>query len=266
MVSETQGCITLAYFLCGVNVTELLDSKEIHSIESRLIALLDRTFLKSTKLDSGDYRKELPKNVKRWFGSKTFEKQLDNLITELIKFSLLYADTQMKIMTAAKVEEGTILTKEAIARATDISETASKSIIRMLEDDAIYYEGPAKLGRRIEDLWQGQRWKAVSFAHTFSADVATATTVYRYRQYGVQFMEVRAKIDERTTPQCRALHQVVFDLSKDSVDAYRPPLHHRCIRRDSLIKTLHGDIEIKDVNIGDFVLTHLGEYKKSPIR
>lgn len=209
-------------------MTELLDSKEIHSIESRMIALLDRTFLKSTKLDSVDYKKELPKNVKRWFSSKTFEIQLDNLITELIKFSLLYADSQMKILTAAKVEEGTILTKEAIARATDISETASKSIIRMLEDDAIYYEGPAKLGRRIEDLWGGQRHKAVSFAHTFSADVATATTVYRYRQYGVQFMEFSAKIDERTTPQCRALHQVVFDLSKDSVDRYRPPLHHRC--------------------------------------
>lgn len=209
-------------------MVELLDSKEIHSIESRMIALLDRTFLKSTKLDSVDYKKELPRNVKRWFGSKTFELQLDNLITELIKFSLLYADSQMKILTAATVEEGTILTKEAIARATDISETASKSIIKMLEDDAIYYEGPAKLGRRIEDLWQGQRWKAVSFAHTFSADVATATTVYRYRQYGVQFMEFSAKLDERTTDQCRCLNKTVFDLSKQSVDAYRPPLHHRC--------------------------------------
>lgn len=241
-------------------MVELLDSKEIHSIESRMIALLDRTFLKSTKLDSVDYKKELPKNVKRWFGSKTFEIQLNNLITELIKFSLLYADSQMKILTAAKVEEGTILTKEAIARATDISENAAKSIIKMLEDDAIYYEGPAKLGRRIEDLWQGQRSKAVSFAHTFSADVATATTVYRYRQYGVQFMEFSAKIDERTTDQCRCLHHVVFDLSKQSVDAYRPPLHHNCICAGSLIKTLQGDVPIEHIRVGDLVFTTEGRY------
>lgn len=219
----------------------LLDSKEIHSIESRLIALLDRTFLKASKLDSMNYRKELPRNVKRWFGSATFEKQLDNLITELIQYSLLYADKQMKVLTAAKVEEGTILTSEAVSRATDLSENAAKSIIRMLDDEAMYYEGPAKLGKRIEDLWQGQRSKAVSFAHTFSADVATGTTVHRYRQYGVRYMEFSAEIDERTTDQCRMMHGTLFDLEKQSVDAYRCPLHFRC--RSSLMPLADSDLD-----------------------
>jgi hypothetical protein len=41
-----------------------------------------------------DYERELARNVRREFGSMPYVKQLDNIITEIIKQSLLYADSQ----------------------------------------------------------------------------------------------------------------------------------------------------------------------------
>lgn len=206
----------------------LLQSPYILRAERRLISLFDRTFEKASNVLTLDYSKELPKNTKRWFGSATFSKQLDSLITEIIKQSLLYADGQMKILAAASVGESAILTKEAVRLSKDLSAEVAESIVRMLDDDAIYYQHPNKLARRIEDLWGGERYKAVRFARTFTADVATGTAVHRYRQYGVRYMEFDAKIDDRTSDQCRCLDGTIFDLERGSVDAYRPPLHHHC--------------------------------------
>lgn len=206
----------------------LLKSRPILRTEQRFISLFDRTFSKAAKTRTLDYEKELPRNVKRWFSSTTFSKQLDQLITEIIRQSLLYADGQMGKLSAATTNQSMVLTEEAVRISQDVATAATESIIRMLKDDAIYYEHPTKLAKKIDDLWNGQRYKAVAFAQTFTADVATATTIHRYRQYGVEYMEFDAELDDRTTDQCTCLHGTIFDLSKGSVDLYRPPLHHRC--------------------------------------
>ena len=209
-------------------MTLLLTSPQLRKVESRLISLMDRTFSKATKVRSLDYAKELPRNAKRWFGSATFSKQLDLLITEIIKQSILYTDGQMKVLSAAAVAESHILTDEAVRISGDLSAEVAESIVRMLKDDAIYYQHPTALARKIQDQWGKEKYKAVRFARTFTADVATATTVHRYRQYGVRYMEFDAEIDDRTSDQCRCLEGTIFDLSKDSVDLYRPPLHFHC--------------------------------------
>lgn len=206
----------------------LLTFPKLLRAENRLILLFDRTFRKATAIQTLNYSRELPANVKRWFGSAIFAKQLDQILTEIIKQSILYADGQMKILTAASTGESTILTTEAVRMSKELSAEVSESIVRMLDDDAIYYQHPNKLARRIEDLWGGERYKAVRFARTFTADVATGTAVHRYRQYGVRYMEFDAKIDDRTSDQCRCLDGTIFDLERGSVDAYRPPLHHHC--------------------------------------
>lgn len=206
----------------------LLSSPKLLRAENRLILLFSRTFQKATSIRTLDYTRELPRNVKRWFGSAVFSKQLDQLITEIIKQSILYADGQMKILTAAETGQATILTQEAVRMSKELSAEVSESIVRMLEVDAIYYEHPTKLAKKIQDLWGGERYKAVRFARTFTADVATASAVHRYRQYGVRYMVFDAKLDDRTSDQCRCLDGTIFDLEKGSVDAYRPPLHFHC--------------------------------------
>ena len=238
----------------------LLQSKSILKNELLLIRLLDRTFQRACDLRTLDYKTELPRNVKKEFGKNIFALQFDKYITEIIKESLIYADKTMKKMSAAKVNESYILTEEAVRISKDLSQEASESIIRILQDDAIYYEHPRALSKRIVDLWGGEKYRAERFARTFTADVATATTVARYRQYGVRYMEFDAELDDRTTNQCRCLNGVQFDLEKESVDRYRPPLHHHCVKMGTKITTPLGEKNIEDIQVGDKVLTHLGHY------
>lgn len=206
----------------------LLKSPELIQVENQLISLLDRTMKRAFKSRTMDYEQELVRNVRREFGSRTYAKQLDNIITEIIKQSLLYADSQLKQISAAAIEESYVLTEEALRISIELADNVVESIVQMLKDDAIYTMHPNQLAKRIKELWEGERYKAVRFARTFTADVATNTTVYRYRQRGVEYVEFDAELDERTSEQCRALHGTVFDLSKGSVDLYRPPLHHNC--------------------------------------
>ena len=241
-------------------MVSLLQTKSILKNELLLIRLLDRTFQRACDLRTLDYKTELPHNIKKEFGKNIFSLQFDKYITEIIKESLIYADKTMKKMAAAKVNESYILTEEAVRISKDLSQEASESIVRILQDDAIYYEHPKTLSKRIVDLWGGEKYRAERFARTFTADVATATTVARYRQYGVRYMEFDAELDDRTTNQCRCLNGVIFDLEKESVDRYRPPLHMHCLCAKTFIKTYHMDKYIEDIQIGDMVLTHTGQY------
>jgi SPP1 gp7 family putative phage head morphogenesis protein len=201
-----------------------------------MISLFSKAIERSLKVRSLDYSREIPRNIRREFGSRTYAVQLDGILTEIIKQSLLYADGQMKKLSAASVNESHILTKEAVRLSTELGQNVAESIIRTLQDDKIYYQHPNTLARGLKDLWGGERYKAIRFTRTFTADVATATTVHRYRQYGVEYMEFDAELDDRTTDQCRALHGTVFDLSKGDVDIYRPPTHHHC--RSGLVPVL----------------------------
>ena len=91
----------------------LLRSPKLIRAENRFILLLDRTMERAFALRTMDYERELVRNVRREFGSRTYVKQLDNIITEIIKQSLLYADNQMKQISAAAIEESYVLTEEA---------------------------------------------------------------------------------------------------------------------------------------------------------
>jgi len=206
----------------------LLRSPQLIRAENRLILLLDRTMERAFRLRTMDYERELVRNVRREFGSRTYVKQLDNIITEIIKQSLLYADDQMKQISAAAIEKSYVLTEEAVRISKDLADNVLESIIQMLKDEAIYTTHPTNLAKRIEDLWEGERYKAVRFARTFTADVATSTTVYRYRQRGVEYVEFDSELDDRTSDQCRAFHGTVFSTESDSLNKYRPPLHHHC--------------------------------------
>ncbi|MBP2030356.1 SPP1 gp7 family putative phage head morphogenesis protein [Methanohalophilus levihalophilus] len=206
----------------------LLKSPELIRVEIQLISLLERTMERVFRLRTMDYKRELVHNVRREFGSKTYVKQLDNIITEIIKQSLLYADNQLKQISAAALEDSYVLTEEAVRISTNLADNVVESIVQMLKDEAIYTMHPNQLAKRIVDLWEGERYKAVRFARTFTADVATHTTVYRYRQRGVEYVEFDAELDDRTSVRCRILHGTIFSTASDSLEKYRPPLHHHC--------------------------------------
>jgi len=222
----------------------LLQTRPILQVEANIIALIDRTFVKAARVATLDYKKELPTRVRQEFRSRTFALQLDKLITELILQSFSYAGAQAKQLTAATaptLNPSFVLTEEAVRLSGELSKDCAESVVRMLAEDAIYYESPRALATRITDLWGNEKYRAERFARTFTADVATASTVSRYRQLGIRYMEFNAEVDDKTTSQCRCLDGTIFDLEKGSVDAYRPPLHMHC--RSGLIPLSDSDFE-----------------------
>jgi SPP1 gp7 family putative phage head morphogenesis protein len=120
------------------------------------------------------------------------------------------------------------ITEEAVKQADDLAQEVTESIIRILKEDKLYYESPQKLSRIVRDIWGGQKYRADGFVRTFTADVAGATTLNRYKQQGIEEFQFYAKIDERTTPQCRSLHGTVFRTGSPEADKYRAPCHIRC--------------------------------------
>ncbi len=209
----------------------LLKTVPIVKAENRLISLIERTFEKGFNVKTLNYQQELPQNVKRWFQSKTYKKQLDDILTEIIRHSLEYANGQLQELTAAKItaakKEPYILTKEAVRISTELADEVVQSIVVMLDKDKIYYRNPVQLSRQIKKYWGGERYRALRFARTFSADVATHSELYSYAQRGIQ-VEFYAEIDDRTSPQCRTLHGTIFDADSREAAMYRCPLHHNC--------------------------------------
>lgn len=223
----------------------LLDSQEIAKLESRLITLFDRTIRKGLYKEPG---KKIKYSVKQAFSSKTFQIQLDKIIDEIVLYTIDYVDSevsqlneqisastspQKKSICLSASNEPLILTEEAVRQCTDLSGEIAESIIRTLKDEAIYQEHPSKLAVRVLDLWGGEKYRAERWARTFSADVATSTSLHRYRTQGIENVQFYATIDKRTSPQCRAMHGVVMITDSIESQKYRPPLHHHC--RSALI-------------------------------
>lgn len=215
----------------------LLSSKEIFKIEFRFSSLFERTLFKGI---SGQRAQTFKDSVSVWFKSKTFEKQIDSIINDTCLFSANYADKQIKKLLKASLPGSPTnnilsaaddtplpITEEAVRRAEGLAVEVVDSIVTMLKAEGLYQEAPATLERLVRDLWGGEKYRAMRFVRTFMADIATATSVHRYQQYEVD-MQFYAKIDDRTSPQCRLLQGTIFKFDSPEIDKYRPPTHAHC--------------------------------------
>lgn len=251
----------------------LLDSPEIYKIESNLISLFERTFKKGINSDIH----KLKSSVKRGFSSATFKIQIDKIIDDIYIYTIDFTDKLLKTTlkadfhtihishflsaSDANIRDGYLeLTEEAVTECTSLASEITESIIRVLKDEAIYQESNDKLAARVLNLWGGEKYRAERWARTFSADVATNTTLYRYQTSGIEEYQFYATIDNRTSPQCRMLHGCVMKTNSNEANNFRPPLHPHCLVAGTKIITLNGEKNIENVDIGDIVLTHLGNY------
>lgn len=228
---------------------KLLDSTEIAQIESRFISLFERTIKKGFNV-SGP---KLKTSIKKQFKTATFQKQIDTILNDVVLYTVDYTDKELSKLLKASISsrnsglkliasrEVLPLTEEAVRQSTELSELISESIIRTLKDEAIYQEGPATLARRVQDLWGGQKYRAERFARTFSADVATSTALNRYQNNGIEDIQFYATIDERTSPQCRALNGTIFKSNSPEAKRYSCPLHHNCFIEGTRFE-LTGDL------------------------
>jgi SPP1 gp7 family putative phage head morphogenesis protein len=219
----------------------LLDSAEILAIESRFISLFDRTFKRGISGTPSKLKSALSKQFK----SSTFRIQLDKILDDLCLATVKYTDkhlygfisasTRTKQTSTLLFASGEMLplTEEAVKQSVELSGLVSESIIRTLKDEGIYQENPRVLAKKMLDLWGGEKYRAERFARTFSADVATSTTLHRYKQQGIEECQFYATIDGKTSPQCRIMHGTVFKTGSADLRAHSPPTHFHC--RSSLI-------------------------------
>lgn len=215
----------------------LLHSPEIYKLESRYVSLFDRTIKKGFK---GAAAPALLAKVKNQFRSATFRVQLDQILDDLVLLAVDYADKQItgeaSAATRAKLSRSYMsaasevlpLTEELVRLSVELAQEVVESIVLLLKEEGIYQEHPNQLAKRIMELWDGEKYRAVRFARTFSADVANNSTLHRYRQHKIRAWEFRAKLDEKTTIQCRMLHGTIFYTDSESSGQYRPPLHFHC--------------------------------------
>ena len=228
----------------------LLDSPEINAIESRFISLYDRTLKRGIQGNP----KTLKQSFKKQFKSATFRIQLDKILNDLCLFTVKYTDSLINEQLAAALSpnqnnlklfasrEALPLTEEAVRQSIELSEVVAESIIRTLIDEGIYQENPRVLARKMLDIWGGEKYRAERFARTFSADVATSTTLHRYKQQGIEECQFYATIDSRTSPQCRMMHGTVWRVDSPELDRYHCPLHQNC-RSSILPVTPFSDID-----------------------
>ena len=215
----------------------LFHSPEIYKLESRYVSLFDRTIKKGFK---GAAAPALLAKVKNQFRSATFRVQLDQILDDLVLLAVDYADKQItgeaSAATRAKLSRSYMsaasevlpLTEELVRLSVELAQEVVESIVLLLKEEGIYQEHPNQLAKRIMELWDGEKYRAVRFARTFSADVANNSTLHRYRQHKIRAWEFRAKLDEKTTIQCRMLHGTIFYTDSESSGQYRPPLHFHC--------------------------------------
>ena len=225
----------------------LLDSPEIYKIENRFSSLFERTIKKGLLNIPGP---KIKSSVKRAFSSATFRTQLDRLIDDIYLYSIEATDKLIEQSLNASLQRTPrthflsaadtntqdttlILTEEAVRQSKELAVEISESIIEMLKDEAIYQEHPTKLAGRIIDLWNGEKYRAVRFARTITADIATSTSLHRFKTQGIEKVQFYATIDKRTSPQCRMFHGTVFDTNSPEAQKYKVPLHPHC--RSSLI-------------------------------
>ncbi|AAM07174.1 TPA: phage head morphogenesis protein [Methanosarcina acetivorans] len=212
----------------------LLDSSEIRKLETSFLLLFEKTLFKGIK---GRPAHSYLRSVKTQFKSKTFQVQIDRIINDVYLRSIDYTDKRLGIKKkkasksasfSAAAAKPLPITEEAVRQASSLSKEVTESVIRILKDDGLYLEHPNKLEKRVRDIWGNQKHKAIRFTRTFTADVATNTELWRYQDSGIDDLQFYAKIDDKTSPQCRMLHGTIFRADSPEVRRYRPPLHFHC--------------------------------------
>lgn len=217
-------------------MSTILHSPEIRKIESRYVSLFDRTIKKGLL---GVSAPAIPAKVRNQFKSATFRHQLDKLIDDVVILAINDTDKDLGRSTASTLSERRLgfviaspevlpLTEELVRLSTELSGEVVKSILEMLKEEGIYQTHPDQLATRIKEFWGNEKYRAIRFSRTFSAEVANNTTLHRYKQHKIKAWEFRAKLDSRTTIQCQMLHGTIFYTDSKSSERFRPPLHFHC--------------------------------------
>ncbi len=167
------------------------------------------------------------------------------------------------------------LQKDTLHLIKDINETTRGQLRETLKEGFDKGEGVDQLKSRVKDVFEtATTSRAEMIARTESLRASNSASVEAYRQSGVvQAKEWLAERDNRTCPFCMEMDGKVIGLNakyfkkgdvfevgdqKLSLDAMavgEPPLHPQCYSKDTEVYTSKGWKLVKDVGIGESILT-----------
>lgn len=107
------------------------------------------------------------------------------------------------------------------------------------------------------------RAQAETHARTVISYVVNQSRLDYYRKNKDFVVGARysAILDDRTTVFCEDHHGMFISIDDPLIDFINPPNHHQCTHRpDTKILTDNGWVKIKDISVGDMVMTHRGRY------
>ncbi len=203
---------------------------------------------------TGKSTSQLQKSVKTQFSSATFKKQLDKIINDLYIYTVEFSDrlinkslsagfVRAPIMNVLSADDTNTpedseslteeviylaLTLEAVIECIELSKEIIESIENVLKEEVVNQESKFNLTTKILELWKKNKYRAETWAKTFSADIVNNVALARYEQHGIEECIFSAIIDERTSRQCRALNGLIMKVGSPEARRFLPPLHPRC--------------------------------------
>lgn len=166
--------------------------------------------------------------------SAATQKIIRNILMEGIKVSKSPEETKKAIYKA--LESDGMLTEEAVQDALGTTTVKSTSA-------------------RIDTAIRTTSFEAINEArYSFFSDPALDGFV--------EALEYSAILDERVTEICAQLDGSVYPIDDEIWQTYRPTNHFNAVASGSLILTRSGYKPIQNVEIGDEVLTHRGNWKR----
>lgn len=157
-----------------------------------------------------------------------------------------------------------VLYTRAFNELKGIDDEMDRQISRVLAESMVQGLGAMEIARNINDrVDKIGITRARVLARTETIRAHHVATIAEYRQYGVDGVRVKAEwltAGFNVCPVCQALEGKVFTL--DEIEGMIPR-HPNCLL-DGQVKVYaaKGWKKIKDVIVGDFVLTHKGRFKK----
>lgn len=156
--------------------------------------------------------------------------------------------------------------KQVATAASEITQTTFKRLLVQYDTGIELGEDLATIKDRIATVFtDAVKNRVATIARTEVLKASNEGRLSAYQQSGV-VNKVRwyTAVDERRCSSCAALHDKVVKLNSEFIKGITaPPLHPNCFIDGQIpIYTVEGWKPIKDIKVGDLVLTHKGRFRK----
>lgn len=161
-----------------------------------------------------------------------YEKEFEELMEQQSALGVTYGDlmTQALSNPPELVEQfGAInidaakIALQARTRLKNQTKDAAKDVKKAVADNLLRGGSNFQLAKDIQGRLGTSKAQSATIARTESTNVLNESSRQRYQQYGAEFLQLIALVDQRTTPWCRYRHLKIIRITESL-----PSYHYNC--------------------------------------